>query len=69
MIKFTVGQNITDKYGEIWTIKSRTEKTVIAIGAREGEKRFRLSEYFGVEIFRPYGVYSMSPTVFADSID
>ena len=41
------------------TIASRTDKTVVTVSG----KRFRLFEYNGTECFRPWGKFSMAPTL------
>ena len=41
------------------TIASRTAKTVTTTDG----KRFRLFEYDGAECFRPWGKFSMAPTL------
>lgn len=46
------------------TIKKRTAKTVVTIE----DKRFRIYEYEGVERIRPWGSYSMCPSIGADQI-
>ena len=47
------------------TIEKRTAKTVS--GKVHGElKTFRIGLYEGAEFFRPWGSYSMAPTISAD---
>lgn len=46
-------------------IISRTDKTVKAKLTR-GEKTFRVQVWDDVEVFSPWGRYSMSPTMTAD---
>lgn len=49
------------------TIAKRTNKTVSAM-VRGELKTFRVSEYMGVEQFKPWGSYSMAPTLSADKV-
>lgn len=50
----------------VFEIVRRTEKSVwaveIAVNAGPA-RRFKISNYEGEEFIRPYGVYSMSPTL------
>jgi hypothetical protein len=42
----------------------RTAKTIVAdLGTFRGEKRLRITEHDGHETVRPYGSYSMAPTI------
>jgi hypothetical protein len=46
------------------TIVKRTKKTVTL----QDGKTFRISEYRGIEQFRPWGSYSMAPILSAEKI-
>lgn len=46
------------------TIAKRTAKTVTTTAG----KTFRVSEYQGVEQFKPWGTFSMAPTISADRV-
>lgn len=46
------------------TITKRTAKTVTTADG----KSFRVKEYAGVEQFKPWGSYSMAPTISADKL-
>lgn len=50
------------------TIKARTAKTVTA-NVMGTEKRFRVSEWDGAECFKPWGSYSMAPTITANDTE
>ncbi len=47
-------------------VVARTAKTVTADVAGRGIKRFRPFIYDGKECFRPFGTYSMAPTIYAN---
>lgn len=65
MKKFTLGQEASDKYGQLWTIQKRTAKMVTAYGSMDGQKRFKILLSSDCEYFKPYGTYSQAPCVFA----
>lgn len=46
------------------TVASRTAKTIVTTDG----KRFRVSEWSGVEQVKPWGSYSMCPVVGADKV-
>lgn len=70
MIKFEAGKTYTtrsvcDAECVITvTIEKRTEKTVTAKVMGE-IKNFRVADYMGIESFKPWGNYSMSPIICA----
>lgn len=66
MKNFTLGQNLKDKYNQLWTVQRRTAKTVWVYGSTDKEtKRCKIQTSFDVEYFKPYGNYSQAPCVFA----
>jgi hypothetical protein len=68
MIKFEAGKTYaTRSIGDhnciiSVTIEKRTEKTVTAT-IRGEKKNFRVGEYDGAEFIKPWGSYSMAPTI------
>jgi hypothetical protein len=71
MIKFAAGKKYSTRSAcdhtcviEV-TIVKRTAKTVTTAAGSGDQcgKTFRVSEYDGMEIFSPWGKYSMSPTI------
>lgn len=72
MSKFEAGKTYTtrsicnhDCVIEIRVIK-RTAKTIVAdTGEMRGVKRLRITEHDGVETVKPWGSYSMAPTIAA----
>lgn len=75
MKKFEVGKTYTARsawdHNCVWNfeIVGRTEQTVTAIDDDGKTQRYRinkkLSEYRNAESFKPFGNYSMSPTISA----
>lgn len=47
------------------TVIKRTAKTIVADCGWKGEKRLRIAEHDGVETVKPWGSYSMAPTIAA----
>lgn len=77
-IKFEAGKTyFTRSIGDhncIWRFRvvRRTAASVWVTGADDNDsakvERRKVSDYSGRETFKPFGVYSMSPTVFSDNV-
>lgn len=73
MTKFEIGKEYymtsACDHNCIWTymVVARTAKMITLKGSSiEGEKRFKVSDYYDVEHVSPLGKYSMSPVLGAD---
>jgi len=74
LIKFEIGKEYTMRspgdYDCVWTFEvvKRTEKSIWVNGDGKENKRLLIDICSGVECVKPFGTYSMSPSLRANSI-